>query len=83
MQFGFTSGRSSTYAIFLIRQIHEKYLEKKKIDLSSEWAFDRIPREILWWAKRKLGVEDWLIRTVQAMYTNAKSSMRVNGQFSS
>ena len=29
---------------------------------------------------RKLGVEE-LIRAVQAMYTNAKSNVRVNGQF--
>ena len=31
---------------------------------------------------RKLGVEEWFIRTVQAMYTNAKSSVRVKGQYS-
>ena len=31
---------------------------------------------------RKLGIKEWLIRTVQAMYTNAKSSVGVNGQYS-
>ena len=72
MQFGFTPGRGTTDAIFFIRQIHEKYLGKNKelffalIDL--EKAFDQIPREILWWALRKLGVEERLIQTVQAMY---------------
>ena len=32
---------------------------------------------------RKLGVEEWLIRTVQALFTNTKSSVQVNGQYSS
>ena len=30
----------------------------------------------------KLGIEEWLIRTVQAMYINEKSSARVNGECS-
>ena len=46
------------------------------IDLQK--TFDRIPREILWLPIRKLGVEKWLIQTVQAMYTKTKSSVRVN-----
>ena len=32
---------------------------------------------------RRVRVDEWLIRTIQAMYTNAKSSVRINGQFSS
>ena len=31
---------------------------------------------------RKSGLEEWLIRTVQAMYANAKSSVQINGQYS-
>ena len=30
MQFGFMSGRSMTYAIFIVRQLQEKYLVKNK-----------------------------------------------------
>ena len=87
MQFGFMPGRGTTNAIFILRQVHEKYLSKHKdlcfafVDL--EKAFDRVPRKVLWWALRKVGVDEWLIRTIQAMYTNAKSSVRINGQFSS
>ena len=40
-----------------------------------EKAFDRVPRKVLWWALRKVGVDEWLIRTIQTMYTNAKSSV--------
>ena len=37
----------------------------------------------MWWALRKVRVDERLIRTIQAMYTNEKSSVRINGQFSS
>ena len=36
-----------------------------------EKAFDRVPREVVRWALRKLGVDEWLIRTVMALYTEA------------
>ena len=87
MQFGFVPGTGTNNAIFILRQVHEKYLDKHKdlyfafVDL--EKAFDRVPRKVLWWALRKVGVDEWLIRTIQAMYSNAKSSVRINGQFSS
>ena len=87
MQFGFMPGRGTTNAIFILRQVHEKYLGKHKdlyfafVDL--EKAFDRVPRKVLWWALRKVGVDEWLIRTIQAMNTIAKSSVQINGQFSS
>ena len=87
MQFGFMPGRGTTDAIFIFRQVHEKYLGKHKdlyfasVDL--EKVFDLVPRKVLWWALKKFGVDEWLIRTIQVMYTNAKSSVRIDGQFSS
>src|SRR5580692_2303355 len=47
MQFGFSPGRGTIDAIFIVRQVHEKFLVKKKeswmavVDL--EKAFDRGP----------------------------------------
>ena len=37
-----------------------------------EKAFDRIPREVIRWAMRKLGVEEWLVSAVMSMYKGAK-----------
>jgi len=38
-----------------------------------EKAFDRVPREVISWAMRKLGVEEWLVLAVMSMYTGAKT----------
>jgi hypothetical protein len=38
-----------------------------------EEAFDRVPRKVLWWTLRSLGVEEWAIKIIQAMYTNVRS----------
>lgn len=86
MQFGFMPGKGTSDAIFILRQMQEKYLNKNKklyfafVDL--EKAFDRVPREVIWWSMRKLGVEEWLIKVVQSMYCNARSRVRVGGDFS-
>lgn len=37
---------------------------------------------VVWWALRKRSVEEWLVKTVQSMYKNAQSRVRVNWTFS-
>ena len=86
MQFGFMPGRGTTDAIFILRQLQEKHLAKNKklyfafVDL--EKVFDRVPRKVIWWAMRKLGIEEWIVRFVQAMYNNTRSRVRVNNTYS-
>jgi len=41
-----------------------------------EKAFDRVPREVINWAMRKLGDEEWLVSAVMSMYTGAKTVVR-------
>ena len=41
-----------------------------------EEPFDRVPREVISWAMRKLGVEEWLVSAVMSMYTGAKTAVR-------
>ena len=85
-QFGFVPGRGRTDAIFIGRQLQEKYLAANKrlfmafVDL--EKAFDRVPRKVIWWALRKLGVEEWIVPLVQRMYENVQSPVRVGEGYS-
>ncbi len=47
-QFGFQGGKSTTDAIFIVRQVQEKYVEKKElfhVFVDLEKAFDRVPRD--------------------------------------
>ena len=80
MQFGFMKGKGTTDAIFVVRQMQEKFRVKGKklyfgfVDLGK--AFDRVPREVIRWAMRKQGVEEWLIAAVMSMYTGAKTVVR-------
>ena len=82
--FGFVPG--TTDAIFVVRQLQEKYLAVNKrlymAFVELEKAFDHVPRKVIWWALRKLGVEEWILRLVQGMYANAQSRVPVGEGFS-
>ena len=86
MQCGFMSGHGTTDAIFIVRQLQEKHLAANKplymafVDL--EKAFDRVPRDVIWWAMRKLGIDEWLVRLVQCMYKDVRSRVRVGDEYS-
>ena len=84
MQFGFMKGIGTTDAIFIVRQMQEKFRSKGKklyfgfVELEN--AFDMVAREVIRWVMRKLGVEEWLVSAVMSMYTSAKTIVRtVNG----
>ena len=42
----------------------------------------RVPREVVRWALRKLGVDEWIIRTVMALYTEACTVVRTDAGLS-
>ena len=73
MQFGFMPGKGTIDVIFTMRQMQKKLLAKKKqlyfafVDL--EKAFDRVPREVVRWALRMAGIEEWLVQAVMALIT--------------
>ena len=39
-----------------------------------------MPREVVWWALRSLGVDEWIVSVVRAMYEDATTVVRVNGR---
>ena len=84
MQVGFMSGNWTTYTIFIMWQVQEKHQTKKKklyyafVDL--EKAFDRVPREVVRCALRRLVVDEWLIRTVMALDTEACTVVRTDAE---
>ena len=74
-QFGFIPGRGTTDAIFVVRQLQEKYLAPTRDYIAFadvEKGSDRMPPKVIWWALRKLGVEEWIMRLVHGMYANAE-----------
>ena len=79
-QFGFVPGRGTTDEIFVIMQLQKKYLAANKrlymafVDLEKQ--FDQVPWKVIWWALRKLGVDEWIVRLVQGTYSNARSRVR-------
>ena len=85
-QFGFMAGRSTTGAIFVIRQLQEKYLEKKQklyhIFVDLEKAFDKVPRPAIRWALRRQRVPESLIDLDMALYSETRSRVRVTGEIS-
>ena len=64
--------------------MQEKYLAKKKelwmayVDLAK--AFDTVLREVVWWALRKVGVEEWLIKVILSMYVGVTTAVRMKGE---
>ena len=79
-QFGFTKGKSTVDAIFIARQMQEKYLEGNKkvymcfVDL--EKAYDRVPRRVVYWCLRRRGVPEKLVRIVEMMYEGASTRVQ-------
>ena len=85
-QFGCTAGKSTTDAIFIMRSLQEKYLQKNKqlfhIFVDLEKAFDRIPRSAIKWALRRQLVPERLITLIMSLYRNSGSQVRIAGVLS-
>ena len=79
-QFGFMPGRSTTDAIFILKQAIEKHREGQKnirvtfIDL--EKAYDSIPREEIWRSSRDRHMPEKYIRLIQDMHQGCKTVVR-------
>jgi hypothetical protein len=67
-------------AIFLIRQLMERHREQKKdlhmIFINLEKAYDKILRNIMWWALKRKLVPTKYVTFIKDMYTNVVTCVR-------
>ncbi len=40
----------------------------------------RVPSEVVWWALRKVGVEEWLIKVIQSKYVGVTTAVQMKGE---
>ena len=63
-------GCRTTNTTFILRQLQEKYLAITFTPFNIHTqAFDQVPRDVVWWALRKLGVQEWLVKIVYSQCT--------------
>ncbi|KAK3517159.1 hypothetical protein QTP86_003882 [Hemibagrus guttatus] len=79
-QYGFMPRKSTTDAIFALRILMEKYRGGQRelhcVFVDLEKAYDRVPREELWYCMRKSGVAEKYVRVVQDMYERSRTVVR-------
>ncbi|KAK3526332.1 hypothetical protein QTP70_024279 [Hemibagrus guttatus] len=72
--------KSTTDAIFALRILMEKYRDGQRelhcVFVDLEKAYDRVPREELWYCMRKSGVAEEYVRVVQDMYERSRTVVR-------
>jgi hypothetical protein len=66
--------------IFLIRQLMKRCMEQKKdmhmIFIDLQKAYDKVSRNVLWWALQKDKVLSKYITLIKDMYDNVVTSVR-------
>jgi hypothetical protein len=69
-------------AIFLIRQLMERCREQKKdihmVFIDLEKVYDKVPRNIMWWALQKHKVSIKCITLIKDIYDNAVTSVQTS-----
>ena len=80
IQSALRKGMSTTEPIFALRILQEKYQERKK-DLNMvfadlEKAYDRVLRDLIWWALRKKNIPEAYTTIIQDMYKETKTRVK-------
>jgi hypothetical protein len=76
------SGRSTMKVIFLIRQLMERCREQKKdlhiVFIDLEKAYDKVPKNVMWWALQKHKVSTKYMTLIKDMYNNVVTSVWIS-----
>ena len=77
-QYGFMPGKGTADAMFALRMLMEKYREGQKecVFVDLEKAYNRVPREELWYCMRKSGIVEKYVQLVQDMCEGRETVMR-------
>ena len=79
-QYGFMPGKETTDAMFAVRILMEKYREGQRelhcVFMDLEKAYDRVPREELWYCMRKSRIVEKYVQLVQDMYEGSETVVR-------
>ena len=86
MQYGFTPGRGTVDAVFVLSRLSEKFRAKNKlffifVDLKKD--FDRVSWEVFHFALRRKGVPEYLVNGIMSLYKGCKTAFSVDGELSS
>ena len=86
MQFGFMSEGGTIDPVFITRKLQEWYhANGKKLYMcfaDLEKAFDRLQRKVLEWVLRMKGIPEVLVGSVKSLCDGAKTSVRVDSEWS-
>ena len=74
------SGENTTDALFALRVLMEKYREGQKelhcVFVDLEKAYDKVPREEVWYCMRKSGLTEKYVRIAHDMHDNSTTAVR-------
>ena len=59
-----------------MRDLDDKNLILYFAFVDLEKTCDKVPLKVLWWSLWSLGVYEWIVRLLQAMYSKTRSKVR-------